>query len=553
MDLFLFTVFYNLLYFSGKGFSNTFLLRNLSPKSSIKNILYIFYPIISLFIIGNLTFLLNFFFPINDVLIVIYLFVAYFSLINLKKKPELNLKYLIINFLLPSLLSFAIFGSRLHYDAGAYHLNHQLWIKESKIVFGLSNVNISYGYSSIYEYISSLLWIQNDLIILQYLNLVFFVFYFGFLIHNIFFGSSKFLFSSSVSLLLFSFLDNFGYNGGGNGSLFLQTVGKPDVALSSLFLITCLIIFELIISNNFHKSEIIFISSMILFLIQLKVFGFYLLPLYFYILYKYFRHENITLRFYLLQNKTLFFLGLIWLVKSVINSGCIVFPLESLCFDNLSWYQYGEATAVLDYTLIDPIEMYLRANSELRIKWLSNEIFKQIYINFFFSLFMIFILNFILFKKKNFNQKFNYLIIYSFILFLTFSFLTTRPNPRFGIMVFGLLIILPSLRNFELRFKNNLFISNFVLIFLVFISVLLTPRFYSYNEILVNPALLTQRSNLYAPTPEYINNSYGWGYDVPGDLRCWINRECMYFEKNVFPVSINGYTIFYPDKSFFTK
>ena len=33
----------------------------------------------------------------------------------------------------------------------------------------------------------------------------------------------------------------------------------------------------------------------------------------------------------------LFFFGLIWLIKNLLISGCLIFPIPSLCFDTLQW------------------------------------------------------------------------------------------------------------------------------------------------------------------------------------------------------------------------
>ena len=34
---------------------------------------------------------------------------------------------------------------------------------------------------------------------------------------------------------------------------------------------------------------------------------------------------------------------IIFFIKNLINSGCLIFPIEPLCFNNLDWYQKGYA------------------------------------------------------------------------------------------------------------------------------------------------------------------------------------------------------------------
>ena len=74
----------------------------------------------------------------------------------------INYLFLIKNIFIPGILSISVYGSRLHYDSGAYHLNNQLWIRESNLVIGLSNIIQNYGFSSISEYLSSVLWFNNN-------------------------------------------------------------------------------------------------------------------------------------------------------------------------------------------------------------------------------------------------------------------------------------------------------------------------------------------------------------------------------------------------------
>ena len=87
---------------------------------------------------------------------------------------KINFKFLIKYLKYSSLLIFLLVSSynvNFHYDAGLYHLNNQHWLG-SNIVFGFQ-IYGALGVSSIYEYVSSFLWIDKSFILLHLLNIIF--------------------------------------------------------------------------------------------------------------------------------------------------------------------------------------------------------------------------------------------------------------------------------------------------------------------------------------------------------------------------------------------
>ena len=117
--------------------------------------LNILYPIFGLFYLGNITLLVNFFFPISPLVSSILL--AFPLILNFfkveKMKFNFSIKNLSIFFFTPIVLGVSSSNINLAYDAGLYHLNHQKWLQTKKIVFGLSNNHNRFGYSSIIEHI----------------------------------------------------------------------------------------------------------------------------------------------------------------------------------------------------------------------------------------------------------------------------------------------------------------------------------------------------------------------------------------------------------------
>ena len=148
---------------------------------------------------------------------------------NLSNK--FNLKYFLFYIVIPATLIVSSSTTNFHYDAGYYHLNHQNWLRESNLVIGMVNIFWPFGMSSINEYISSILWIDNSFILLHFLTLFFIHFFFVFLANNILFSKNLNFKAASYFLLFFSLLDNFGLSGGRNGFIYIQGIGKQDIAV----------------------------------------------------------------------------------------------------------------------------------------------------------------------------------------------------------------------------------------------------------------------------------------------------------------------------------
>src|SRR6056300_897684 len=108
--------------------------------------LYIFFPIFSLFFIGNISLIANFFVSIEkfSFLLIPVLFLFFFLYFKEKFNIE-NKVFLVVSLLIiPSILAISSYGLKLHYDSVDYHINFQYWLRKSKIVFGLTNLYVAY-------------------------------------------------------------------------------------------------------------------------------------------------------------------------------------------------------------------------------------------------------------------------------------------------------------------------------------------------------------------------------------------------------------------------
>lgn len=533
--------FYFFLFFIGRSIVIILDSRKGFPRVDEKIFgvnIYIFYPVLSLFALGNLAVLTNFFMPVNSIYPYFWILSSFLLILNFKKKLKIKrLDFLITNFVVPSILSISSYKVWLHYDAGLYHLNNQLWISSHKIIFGLGNVNMWFSWSSIYEYISSLFWFNDNFIFLHFLNIIFFTLFFNFVYFQVTQNKNKFLKYSSLNLILFSILDNFGINGGGNGFLFFQTIGKPDLAFAVIFYISFILLIDSVAKNNFSFRELILLFYSSLFAIQLKAFGLYLIPLLIFYVYKLGTFKNI-----LKKTKLLTFLSLSWVTKNIIISGCIQFPFDLTCFDSLSWYSRGRANIASAGIAAEHVALtFDQQINDWFTQWIEHSKNFQIYTNFAISFLFLFLFNLLVFKKKKsetINSQ-NFIYIYGFLLF--FSWLTTAPNARFGMIVCLVAISLLRFTFDEKSFFKTLINKKIIIYSLFSISILLTPRFYAYQEFFNNPLDL---SDVKAPIPTYQPASGGWGVYPKDDNRCWVRIDCMDQNKKIYPENISNYILF---------
>lgn len=334
MTYLIFIAFYNFIFFIGRGvFCLLSSMGYVEIKNKIFNLeIYYLYPLIGLFVIGNLTVLLNFFTAITTLLTFIMLLVLIlFNLIKINFNYEK--KFLISNLMIPLVLSFSTNSVGLHYDAGLYHLQFQNWLKSYKVVENLILANSRFGYASIYDYISSNFWWKENFILLHFQNLVFISAFVSILIHYLFFQENLFLKLSSISIFLYSFLDNFGFRGGRNGFIYIESIGKQDTGFAIIFFLVFIFIIYSIKYNYYSLNGLFIISTLSLFAFQLRLFGVFIIVMFVLYLYK------TSQKFSILQMIKVTYLqitfGILWLIKNMITSGCIIFPVSITCFEQL--------------------------------------------------------------------------------------------------------------------------------------------------------------------------------------------------------------------------
>ena len=534
-----FLIFFSLIYFHGRGIY--YIFYNNEKKVFLIPI-NLFYPLISLFFVGNLTVIFNFFLPSINIFFQFILLIPF--IFNLKSFIKLKVSlYKFIQFvLLPSILGLSSLTVGLSYDAGSYQLSNQLWIREENIPIGLFNLNFRYGYSSIIEYISANFWLENNFILLHFVNIIFITVFIILLFHFLIETRNHLYKRIAIFILIFGFLDNFGLDGGRNGFLDIEAVTKQDTPFAILFLLAHVFLIELIKKNKASSFELTFISLLILFTIQMRVFGVLILILLFYVVLK--------LNIFSIKTFTFFipsiFLGTVFSVKNIFISGCIFFPIEFLCFETLPWYTKGEAA--LETKSLNNFHIGYNFESNIYLwfqEWLTKPINKTVFYNFCLSLIVVVVFKKLVYKKKATVKDKNIIFLYFYLFVLFISWVLSAPGIRFGLGIFLLIIFYQAINPSKSLIRLKILENRTVLILGLLLTTAFIPRLDNYkylindpfNEVVLEPAY-----------PEYtVNNNYGVS-PLNGEL-CWLNRNCIRYgdevkDQKIYETNFRFFTLF---------
>ena len=294
------------------------------PKNKIViNNIDIFYGLI---IILFFSLLLHFFFALEKLKYLIFLFgILLFIFGLLKKTYKINFAYY---FLIISFTTFLAFPNGPNVDSPMYHLQILKYLNLEKISFGIASLEIRFGMNSSWHSIIALLdYKLNNFSSKFYLTSVLF----GILLYEIFFEkksglkSNIFLFLAISYLLFFSFLHPF------NNGVILNHLGNPETDIASMFFffITIYIFIknyeEFEIEKNKNLINLLIITSFLSITSRIATLPLLILPLCTFFFYKKYKFININ-------NFLVFFVGLLWMIRSFFSSGCFIFPVKETCF-----------------------------------------------------------------------------------------------------------------------------------------------------------------------------------------------------------------------------
>lgn len=547
-----FTIFYSLIYFLGRGIAeiiNTVNRSDINFKQlEIFGIKFnFFYPIIALFFIGNFLTLINFFTGVNSwwinfIFIIILLF-------NFKRisRFKFSLEGFINYFVVPALFSVSTFNIGIHSDSHLYHFNYQNWIRSEKLALGLTNISGRFGYSSIYDYISSVFWIEGNAAYFHFLNLTFFVIFFNFLLINLFNKRKGLLFFSSYFILGYGLLDNFGFGGGRNGFLYIEGIGKQDIAFAVIFFITSILIITSIIKKEISDMEILIASMLVLFSSQLRLLGTTTLILFLFCFFRLLNYRELKIIKILTHFKILILLGPLWVLKNILITGCAIYPVsEKLCFTQLSWYRPDsaryEAEVIADAFYGLTTEKNLKAWFD---HWTASQLNNNIARNFLLSCFILIIIRAVFLRNKLKVNKLDAIFIFSYLGLNFYPWINSGPSTRFAIGFLILFIALIGIGDFEYRFQNTVlqFIeSKKIILFVILLCIFLIPKLSMYKTFVESPNYFPI---IDSPVVKTVPNPNGWGLVPEFGDECNINLNCIPYPVGVrLEINSYGYKVF---------
>lgn len=274
---------------------------------------FIFLSFLALFI--------NFFSELNKLVntIIISIFFIYLFLNN-----KILVKKVLIYSIFSSLICLAIiaFDNTYRPDAGLYHLPFTKILNDEKIIVGLSNIHFRYGHTSIIQYIAALNnnWVFGDKGILIPLSIIF-----SFIILYLFqeIRNEKNQIILIFNYIIFSFIC-------------LKLNRYSDFGNDAPAHIFYFFLISLALKNfkNFNKDnmgEMLSISAFVIFN-KITLFLSALIP----ILILFQKKKIISFNFKILI--FLFIFSFSFFFKNFISSGCIAFPIEKTCINQVFWY-----------------------------------------------------------------------------------------------------------------------------------------------------------------------------------------------------------------------
>ena len=515
----------------------------------------------SVIIICFLALFINFFFPISKFITTILLIIPAVIIIKYKK-IFINKNFLIFVSLSTIIIFFLILESDVYRpDAGLYHLPYIKILNEEKIILGLSNLHFRYGHTSIIQYFSAFS-------------------------NNFIFGPNGIIFAQAIVAcgLILNFISQiYNYNKNRNYNLHFFYLLFVSIYIfykmnryseygndAPAHFIFFYLLSEILKNKNKTIDDILYYSILVLFIITNKITLILSFLLIFPLL------KTLNLKKIILNKKTYLLICFLflWLLKNLLTTGCLIYPIKKTCYDNLSWADLKEIENISldsevwskgwpEYTNFQikndlPIESNKFLEKFNWVKFWSMKHFKYIlkiilpYIIFILLFFLI--LKIFLHKKNYHESKNNYFAIFTlFLLFTSIIFWFVKsPIYRYGysyivsfLSLFSAIIFYKYFSKYNFKNIINIF---FIIFFIIFFGKN-SLRIYKNDNLYQNypwPKYFSMKHNNQKPLYDSIKINNVKIYS-PINGYCMYNKNlCMQYSSNLTKININeknGYMI----------
>tara|TARA_A100001015_G_scaffold272000_1_gene326163 strand:+ start:10215 stop:11885 length:1671 start_codon:yes stop_codon:yes gene_type:complete len=459
------------------------------------------------------------------------------------KKNYFNLKFFTFVCFQGLFISILILESNVYRpDAGLYHLPFIGILNSEKIIIGMSNLHIRYGLTSILQYFSA---INNNLIfkdngivfaqaiiastvILNFLSLILkynesknYNFHYFFLIFILIYISYK--------------MNRYSEYGNDAPAHFLF-----------FFLISEILLFRKKFNNDEYLNQI----TLTFFIITNKL---TLIPI---LLFNLINIKKIKWKDFFLHKKfkILILISLLWLIKNIFITGCLIYPIKNLCIEKLPWANIDTTEKVsisaeawtkgisdIDNKNIDE-KTFIKKFNWINA-WLSKH-FKLIvnilypYIIFIVILGILFKIKSIEYSKKNIPEL-TFLLTVSLITIIVWFY--KAPLYRYGysqIIVFVSLISAAIFANFKLK--------EYILSRFTGIIIILCISVFSIKN--VNRIIKTDNNSFNYPWPKYYSmrssnslEKYNFKeidnvevyYPIDGGYCMYLKKICAHYQSDI--------------------
>ena len=472
LNTLIFVIFYFTIIFSVLGYG--YLVLNFSKnKYTSSDLGYIgLVGILFLIIISYIShFFVSHNYIFNSLILIIGVFFFIFEILKDKKFLEKkNIKLLIFIFII---LFLGIMMHKTHDDFPYYHFPYTYYLTQSDLHIGVGNFGHGFRTSSSIFYINSLFYLPlvkyylfqlGAILIMGFSNLI--------LLEKILLEIRRknINYLTYLSLLSFVFINIFFYR--------IQEHGTDRSAQILIFILFIELIslknLKVLMNETFSKI-IIILALIISFKSFYILYSIFLIPLGIFLL----NNKKINLQIYLFKNFSVYFFILtIFLVTiiSLLNTGCLVYPVSLTCFDNLSWAipisevnhmnnwyeQWSKAGAGPNFRVENP-QIYIQKFNWVN-HWFEYYFFNKVsdfLLGIFFAV-LVFIIAFFSKNKKKPEKDYFYFDYYVILLILFIEWFYNHPALRYGgysliaLMVFyPLSYVLQIFRNSQKKIKKN--------------------------------------------------------------------------------------------------